>query len=113
MLTVLKIPILLVAFLVLAQQQAAVEITSEPSHHQVLQNDWVRVFNVLAAPKGTALVRRHNYDYLFVTLGNTQIINARVAGNPVSMTLKHAEARMTQTGVTQSVKHDRETHHHT
>src|SRR5260370_7238580 len=112
MLTVLKIPILLVAFLVLAQQQAAVEITSEPSHHQVLQNDWVRVFNVLAAPKATTLVHRHNYDYLFVTLGNTQIINARVGENPVSMALKDGEVRFTKGGFAHAVTNTGETPFH-
>jgi len=112
MLTVLKIPVLLVAFLVLAQQQATVEITSEPSHHQVLQNDWVRVFNVVAAPKATTLVHRHNYDYLFVTLGNTQIINARDGENPVSMALKDGEVRFTKGGFAHAVTNTGETPFH-
>jgi hypothetical protein len=35
----------------LAQQQQPVEITSEPSHHLVLENQYVRVFDVTVAPK--------------------------------------------------------------
>jgi len=111
MLNVLKNPVLLAAFLVLAQQ-STVEITAEPSHHQVLQNDWVRVFNVLAAPKATTLVHRHNYDYVFVTLGDTQIINSRVGENPVSMALKDGEVRFTKGGFAHAVTNTGDTPFH-
>ena len=43
--------LLLVSIATLAQQQS-VEITSEPSHHLVLENAYVRVFDVTVAPKG-------------------------------------------------------------
>jgi len=55
----------------LAQQQQSVEITSEPSHHLVFQNEYVRVFDVTVAPRATTLVHKHNHDYLFVTLGDS------------------------------------------
>ncbi|HEY6968934.1 MAG TPA: hypothetical protein VJA94_07010 [Candidatus Angelobacter sp.] len=40
--------LLLPVIIAMLQQSAVVEITSEPSHHLVFQNEWVRVFNVLA-----------------------------------------------------------------
>ena len=40
------------------QQQQPVEITSEPSHHLVFQNEYVRVFDVTVAPKASTLVHR-------------------------------------------------------
>jgi hypothetical protein len=79
----------------LAQQQQSVEITSEPSHHQVLQNEYVRVFDVTVAPKTTTLVHRHGHDYLFVTLGDSDITNARVGEKPVSLKLKDGEVHFT------------------
>jgi quercetin dioxygenase-like cupin family protein len=79
----------------LAQQQQAVEITSEPSHHLVLENDYVRVFDVTVAPKATTLIHRHNYDYLFVTLGDSDLINARVGEKPAALQLKDGDVRFT------------------
>jgi uncharacterized RmlC-like cupin family protein len=79
----------------LAQQQQSVEITSEPSHHLVLQNEYVRVFDVTVAPKASTLVHRHNHDYLFVTLGDSDVVSARVGEKPVSLILKDGEVRYT------------------
>jgi quercetin dioxygenase-like cupin family protein len=87
--------LVLLATAALAQQQQTVEITSEPSHHLVLENEYVRVFNVTVAPKATTLIHRHNHDYLFVTLGETDIINARVGEKPVALHLNDGEVRFT------------------
>jgi quercetin dioxygenase-like cupin family protein len=98
MLNTLKSPVFLVAFLALVQQPSVVEITSEPSHHLVLQNEWLRAFNVIAPPKAATLVHRHNYDYVFVTLGDSDITNARVGEKPVQIVLRDGEARFTKGG---------------
>jgi quercetin dioxygenase-like cupin family protein len=79
----------------LAQQQQSVEITAEPSHHLVFQNQYVRVFDVTVAPKATTLVHRHNYDYLFVTLGISDVVSARVGEKPVPLHLNDGEVRFT------------------
>ena len=79
----------------LAQQQQTVEITSEPSHHLVLENQYVRVFNVTVAPRASTLVHRHNYDYLFVTLGDSDVVSTRVGEKPVPLRLKDGEVRFT------------------
>jgi len=80
---------------ILAQQQQTVEITSEPSHHQVFQNEYVRVFDVTVAPKASTLVHRHNYDYIFVTLGDSDVVSVRPGEKPVSLLLKDGEVRYT------------------
>ena len=77
------------------QQQQPVEITSEPSHHLVFQNEYVRVFDVTVAPKATTLVHRHNHDYLFVTLGDSDVVSARVGEKPAALHLKDGEVRYT------------------
>jgi len=88
--------VLLATAATLAQQpQSVVEITSEPSHHLVLENEYVRVFNVVVSPKATTLIHRHNHDYLFVTLGDSDLINARVNEKPVHLQLKDGDVRYT------------------
>jgi quercetin dioxygenase-like cupin family protein len=79
----------------LAQQPQSVEITSEPSHHLVFQNEYVRVFDVTVAPKASTLVHRHNHDYVFVTLGDSDVVSARVGEKPVPLQLKEGEVRYT------------------
>ena len=76
-------------------QQQPVELTSEPSHHLVLENEYVRVFDVIVAPKATTLIHRHNNDYAFVTLGDADLINARVGEKPVPLQLRDGEVRFT------------------
>ncbi len=87
--------LLLLATAVLAQQQQTVEITSEPSHHLVFQNEFVRVFDVTIPPKTSSLVHRHNYDYLFVTLGDSDVLSVRPGEKPAQLLLKDGDVRFT------------------
>ncbi|HEY2361998.1 MAG TPA: hypothetical protein VGK36_12835 [Candidatus Angelobacter sp.] len=87
--------LLLLATAALAQHQQSVEITSEPSHHLVLQNEYVRVFDVTVAPRATTLVHKHNHDYLFVTLGDSDVVSVRPGEKPVALKLKDGEVRFT------------------
>lgn len=80
------------------QAPESVPITSEPSHHLVLQNSYVRVFDVTVAPRATTLVHRHQHDYLFVTLGDSDITNERVGEKPVRLVLKDGETHFTPGG---------------
>lgn len=86
--------LLLVSIATLAQQQS-VEITSEPSHHLAMENAYVRVFDVTVAPKASTLVHRHNNDYVFVTLGDSDVISARPGEKPAALLLKDGEIRYT------------------
>ena len=87
--------LLFLATAALAQHQQSVEITSEPSHHLVFQNEYVRVFDVTVAPHATTLVHKHNYDYLFVTLGDSDVVSVRPGEKPVALKLKDGEVRFT------------------
>jgi quercetin dioxygenase-like cupin family protein len=87
--------VFLATFTLAQQQQQPVEITSEPSHHLVFQNEYVRVFDVTVAPRATTLVHRHNHDYLFVTLGDSDVVSARVGEKPAGLHLKDGEVRFT------------------
>ncbi|HZI58676.1 MAG TPA: hypothetical protein VFF39_17980 [Verrucomicrobiae bacterium] len=87
--------LLFLATATLAQQQQTVEITSEPSHHLVWQNEYVRVFDVTIAPKASTLVHHHGYDYVFVTLGDSDVVSARIGGNLAALKLKDGEVHYT------------------
>jgi len=87
----------------LMQQPAVVEITSEPTHHQVLQNDYVRVFDVQIPTKTATLPHRHGNDYLFVSFGDADITNAKVGEQAVRVQFKDGEARYTKGGFVHTV----------
>ena len=71
---------LLIPFLA-GQTTTEVAITSEPSHHFFLENEFVRVFKVEVAPHASTLLHRHRHDYVFVTLGDAHVTN-EVEGKP-------------------------------
>lgn len=76
----------------------AVEITAEPFHHLVLENQYVRVFRVEVPPKRPTLLHRHRNDYIFVTLGASEVSN-QVEGKPaVTLKLADGETRMVEGG---------------
>ena len=72
-----------------------VEITSEPSHHLAVENEFVRVFQVEIAPKTATLLHRHRHDYLFVTLGDSHVSNEVADKPPVDLKLADGETRFT------------------
>jgi quercetin dioxygenase-like cupin family protein len=82
--------------LVLSAQILEVEITSEPSHRLALENEYVRVFKVEAAPHASTLMHRHRHDYFFVTLGNSHISNEVEGKSPVDLKLSDGETRFAQ-----------------
>jgi quercetin dioxygenase-like cupin family protein len=67
----------------LAQAVSEVEITSEPHHHLVLENQYVRAFKVEIAPRQATLMHRHRHDYWFVTIGVSKVEND-VEGKPAA-----------------------------
>ena len=79
--------------LLAAQTVTEVEITAEPAHHLAMENEYVRVFQVEAAPHAATLMHRHRHDYIFITLGNSHISNQIEGKEPIDVTLDDGEAR--------------------
>ena len=77
------------------QAQAPVEITSETSHHQVLDNMFVRVFAVSVDPGKSSLMHRHGHDYLSVSIGDATITNTKEGAQPVTVNFKDGDVRFT------------------
>jgi len=85
----------LLCLAILAFQAAApeLEIIAEPHHHLVLENKSVRVFNVEVPPHTDTLMHWHRHDYVYVTLGDTEIVNAVKDKPPVTLKLRDGETR--------------------
>src|SRR5579863_899339 len=89
------VPLLAIMLFGTAKTPTEVEITSEPSHHLVLQNRYVRVFQVEVAPGSATLLHRHRHDYVFVSLGSSEISNEVQGKSPVTLKLQAGETRFT------------------
>jgi quercetin dioxygenase-like cupin family protein len=76
-----------------AQTPGEVEITAEPAHHLAMQNELVRVFKVEVAPHGATLMHRHRHDYIFVTLGQSEIETDVAGKTPVKLKFQDGETR--------------------
>jgi quercetin dioxygenase-like cupin family protein len=83
---------LLIPFLA-AQVATQVEITAEPSHRLVLENEYVRAFKVEVAPHTSTLMHRHHHDYIFVTLGDSHVSNEVEGKPPADVKLSDGETR--------------------
>src|SRR5437762_507017 len=70
-----------------------VEITAEPHHHHALQNAYIRAFRLELGPSQSTLTHRHRHDYLFVTIGSSQVSNEVVGKPPVVLNLRDGEVR--------------------
>jgi quercetin dioxygenase-like cupin family protein len=83
---------LLIPFLA-AQSATEVEITSEPSHHLAIENEYVRAFKVEVAPQASTLMHQHRHDYVFVTLGDAHISNEVEGKPPADVKLADGDTR--------------------
>ncbi len=85
--------LLLAAIVIQAQNTSEVELTAEPHHHLALENAYVRVFQVEVAPHDATLMHTHHHDYVYVTLGPSQVENDVKRKPPVTLKLQDGEAR--------------------
>ena len=58
-----------------------VPISQERHHHLVLENSFVKAYEVEVAPHESTLMHQHLYDYVYIIFGEDDITNA-VAGKP-------------------------------
>jgi len=85
------------------QAQAPVEVSSEPHHHLVLENMFVRVFAVSVDPGASTLMHRHGHDYLSVSIGDAQVMNAKEGAQPVAASFHDGDVRFTAAGLVHAV----------
>jgi len=74
-----------------AQSAPEVEITAEPHHHLAFANDQVRVFTVDVPPHSETLLHWHRHDYIYVTLGDSEVVNSVQGKDPVTVKLQDGQ----------------------
>jgi quercetin dioxygenase-like cupin family protein len=70
----------------------------EPHHHLKIENEYVRAYYVEVPPHDQTQLHQHDHDYLFVTLGDSDVMNAVLNKPEVHLTLKDGEAHFTRGG---------------
>jgi quercetin dioxygenase-like cupin family protein len=70
----------------------------EPHHHLKIENEYVRVYYVEVPPHENTQLHQHDHDYLFVTLGDSDVINAVRDKPEVHLILKDGETHFTHGG---------------
>jgi quercetin dioxygenase-like cupin family protein len=70
-----------------------VELNAEPHHHLTLENKYVRVYNVEVPPHSDTLMHWHRHDYIYVTLGATEVVNEVKDKPPATIKLQDGETR--------------------
>ena len=94
---------LVAAFSLCAQAQEPVSLArgntpGEPHHHLKIENEYVRVYYVEVPPHENTQLHQHDHDYLFVTLGDSDVINAVRDKPEVHLLLKDGETHFTRGG---------------
>ncbi len=79
------------AGLLAAESGQEVEITAEPHHKLVFANDRVRVLEVAIPPHSETLMHLHRHDYIYVTLGRSQVVNSVKGKEPVRVDLQDGQ----------------------
>jgi quercetin dioxygenase-like cupin family protein len=92
-------PTLLFAAITLAAQNTSeVAITAEPHHHLLLENEQVRVWLAEVAPNDATLLHRHAHDYVFVSLGESNVQNEVAGKPPAILKMQDGETRFAAGG---------------
>ncbi|MDQ6831052.1 MAG: hypothetical protein M3081_19490 [Gemmatimonadota bacterium] len=84
-------------------QDAAVPVARESHHHRVLENEWVRVYDVVVAPGDSTLYHVHASDYLFVTIGAADLMAQPIGGAATPLRAADGEVRFTKATITHRV----------
>ena len=73
-------------------------VPGEPHHHLKIENEYVRVYYVEAPPHESTLLHRHDHDYIYVSLGPSDVVNAILNKPEIHLQLKDGETHFTRGG---------------
>jgi len=73
-------------------------VPGEPHHHLKIENEYVRVYYVEAPPHESTLLHQHDHDYIYVSLGPSDVINAILNKPEIHLQLKDGETHFTRGG---------------
>jgi quercetin dioxygenase-like cupin family protein len=73
-------------------------VPGEPHHHLKIENEYVRAYYVEVPPHEDTQLHQHDHDYIFVSLGPADVINAIPNKPEVHLVLKDGETHFTRGG---------------
>lgn len=76
----------------------AAKLPGEPHHHLRIDNEFVRAYYVEVAPHDETQLHQHDHDYIYVSLGPADVVNAILDRPDVHLLLKDGETRFTNGG---------------
>ena len=85
----------------------------EPHHHLVLQNGFVKIFDVRVSPKDSIILHSHDQDTVAIAIGE-QLVTVGIPGKPdVHQKNADAQVRLQRSGYVHSTRVDGDTPYHT
>jgi hypothetical protein len=81
-----------------APEVHAARLPGEPHHHLRIDNEFVRAYYVEVAPHDETQLHQHDHDYIYVSLGPADVVNAVLNKPDVHLLLKDGETRFTHGG---------------
>ena len=89
---------LIVVFSLRAQAPEPAKLPGEPHHHLKIDNEYVRAYYVEVPPHEETQLHQHDHDYIYVSLGPADVINAVLNKPEVHVVLKDGETHFTRGG---------------
>jgi quercetin dioxygenase-like cupin family protein len=73
-------------------------VPGEPHHHLKIENEYVRVYYVEVPPHEDTQLHQHDHDYIYVSLGPSDVVNAVRDKPEVHLLLKDGETHFARGG---------------
>ncbi len=70
----------------------------EPHHHLKIENEYVRAYYVEVPPHQATQLHQHDHDYIYVSLGTADVVNAILNKPEIHLQLKDGETHFTRGG---------------
>jgi quercetin dioxygenase-like cupin family protein len=70
----------------------------EPHHHLKIENEYIRAYYVEVPPHEATQLHQHDHDYIYVSLGPSDVMNAPLNKPEVHLLLKDGETHFTRGG---------------
>jgi len=79
-----------------AQAPEPARLPGEPHHHLKIDNEYIRAYFVEVPPRDETQLHQHDHDYIFVSLGPADVINAVLNKPEIHLVLKDGETHFTR-----------------
>jgi hypothetical protein len=73
-------------------------VPGEPHHHLKIENEYVRVYSVEVPPHEATQLHQHDHDYIYVSLGPSDVVSAVLNQPEVHLVMKDSETHFSRGG---------------